>query len=139
MQSTVTQQDINIFSTDPTGVKEQPQGTNYTNGVEVGYTAPAKWWNWFWNKITSFLTHSKADRNSMLAEMQGVLSAASMTADPYKYSQLSEAVNNVVDSVIEDYDNETVAEEIGGVMVTHAKNKPYVVGYTVFYPDTELL
>ena len=139
MQSTVTQQDINIFSTNPTGVKEQPQGTNYTNGVEVGYTAPAKWWNWFWNKITSFLTHSKADRHSMLAEMQSVLSAASMTADPYKYSQLSEAVNNVVDSVIEDYDNETVTEEIGGVMVTHSKNKPYVVGHTVYYPDTELL
>jgi hypothetical protein len=75
----------------------------------------------------------------MLAEMQGVLSAASMTADPYKYSQLSEAVNNVVDSVIEDYDNETVTEEIGGVMVMHKKNQPYVVGHTLYIPDTELL
>jgi hypothetical protein len=139
MQSTVTQQDINIFSSDPTGAKEQPQGTNYTNGVEVGYTAPGKWWNWFWNKITSFLTNSKADRNSLLAEMQGALSAASMTADPTKDNQLSEAIDIISNDTIEAYDTEEVTEEIEGVEVTHMKNQPYVIGNTLYIPDTELL
>ena len=139
MQSTVAQQDINIFSTDPTGAKEQPQGSNYTDGVEVGYTAPGKWWNWFWNIITSFLTHSKADRSSMLTEMQNVLSAASMTTDPAKSNQLSEAVSIVSEDTVEAYDTKEVTEEIGGVEVTHAVNQPHVIGYTLYIPDTELL
>lgn len=139
MQSTVAQQDISIFSTDPTGVKEQPQGSNYIDGVDVGYTAPAKWWNWFWNKLTSFLTNSKADRNSMLAEMQSALSAASMSADPTKDNQLSEAIDIISNDTIEAYDTEEITEEIEGVEVTHMKNQPYVIGFTLYVPDTELL
>jgi len=128
-----------IFSSDPAGVKERPANGYYNSGVDVGYTAPAKWWNWLWNYITTWLKDSHSDKNLMYTELMNTLSAGSVSAVATKHHQLSEAVDSIAYNTTEAYDNETVTEEIGGVMVTHAKNKPYVVGHTVYYPDTELL
>lgn len=128
-----------VFSSDPAGVKERPANGYYANGVDVGYTAPAKWWNWLWNHISAWLKDSKTDRENMLAEITNVLTAGNITPNSALNNQLSKAADNIAYGVAEDYDNETVTEEIGGVMVTHPKNRPYVVGHTVFYPDTELL
>ena len=139
MNTVATQEDIAIFSSDPAGVKERPGSSNYQNGVDVGYTAPAKWWNWLWNKITSILTAHKADWNSMTSEMANTLSAASITPDSSDTHQLSKAVNQIAYDTCDDYDNEEVTETIGGVEVTHKKNQPYVVGHTLYIPDTELL
>lgn len=131
MQTAITQQDITVYSSDPLGTKERPSNPYYVNGVDVGYTAPAKWWNWLWNKLTSILTQAKADRTNMLAEMYNVLSSASITPSASDNHQLSKAVNTVEYNTIEAYDN---AEEDG-----HKINQPYVVGYTLYIPDTELL
>ena len=139
MINTLSQEDINVFSSNPAGVKERPANGYYANGVDVGYTAPAKWWNWLWNKITTFFAASKADRNALLAEMKNVLTEAGITPDATDNHQLSKAIDTVCYNQDLAYDNETVTEEIGGVMVTHPKNRPYVVGHTVYYPDTELL
>jgi hypothetical protein len=139
MNTIATQEDIAIFSSDPSGVKERPGNSNYQNGVDVGYTAPAKWWNWLWNKITSILTSHKADWNSITTEMANTLSAASVTPDATDEHQLTKAVNQISYGVSEDYDNEEITETIGGVEVTHKKNQPYVVGFTVYIPTTELL
>lgn len=139
MNVTLTQEDIDIFSSDPSGVKERPSNLLYLNGVDTGYTAPAKWWNWLWNKITGFFAYGKADRVELLAEMTNVLTAGNIIPDVTNDKQLYQAVNQVMLDETEAYDNETVTEEIGGVMVTHPKNRPYVVGHTVYYPDTELL
>ena len=139
MNTVATQEDINIFSSDPAGVKERPGSPYYQDGVDVGYTAPAKWWNWLWNKITSILTAHKTDWNSMTSEMTNTLSAASITPDSSDSHQLSKAVNQIAYGVCDDYDNETVTEEIGGVEVTHMANQPYVIGHTLYIPDTELL
>ena len=43
MQNAATQEDIDIFASDPTGDKEIPGSPYYTDGVDVGYTAPALW------------------------------------------------------------------------------------------------
>ena len=139
MQNAVTQDDIDIFSSDPAGVKEQPPNPYYQDGVEVGYTAPGKWWNWLWNKITSFLSASKADRVSMLTELKNVLASASITPDSAENGQLAEAVDIVCYNETGAYDNREVTEEIGGVSVTHKINQPYVVGHTLYIPDTEML
>ena len=139
MNAVSTQEDINIFSSDPAGVKEKPGNSYYQDGVDVGYTAPAKWWNWLWNKITSILTAHKADWNSMTSEMANTLSAASITPDSSDTHQLSKAVNQIAYDTCDDYDNEEVTETIGGVEVTHKKNQPYVIGHTLYIPDTELL
>ena len=139
MNTVPTQEDINIFSSDPTGTKEKPGNPYYQDGVDVGYTAPAKWWNWLWNKITSILTAHKADWNSMTSEMANTLSAASITPDSSDTHQLSKAVNQIAYNTCDDYDNEEVTETIGGVEVMHKVNQPYVVGHTLYIPDTELL
>jgi hypothetical protein len=139
MNAVSTQEDIDIFSSDPSGVKERPGNPYYQDGVDVGYTAPAKWWNWLWNKITSILTAHKADWNSMTSEMANTLSAASITPDSSDAHQLSKAVNQIAYNTCDDYDNEEVTETIGGVEVTHKVNQPYVVGHTLYIPDTELL
>lgn len=139
MINVLSQEDISIFSSDPAGVKEQPGSPYYAEGVEVGYTAPAKWWNWLWNAITTFFTGSKADRQNILTELKSVLSAASIVPDGASTNQLSKAVDKVCYDTIEDYDEEEVTETIGGVSVTHKANQPYVVGNTLYLPDTELL
>lgn len=139
MNTVATQEDIAIFSSDPAGVKERPGSSNYQNGVDVGYTAPAKWWNWLWNTITSFFTAHKADWNSITAEMANTLSDASVTPDATDEHQLTKAINQISYGVSEDYDNEEITETIGGVEVTHKKNQPYVVGFTLYIPETELL
>jgi hypothetical protein len=139
MNTVSTQEDINIFSSDRSGVKERPGNPYYQDGVDVGYTAPAKWWNWLWNKITSILTAHKADWNSMTSEMANTLSAASITPDSSDTHQLSKAVNQIAYDTCDDYDNEEVTETVGGVEVTHKKNQPYVIGHTLYIPDTELL
>lgn len=126
-----TQEDIAVYSSDPAGVKEIPGSPYYADGVDVGYTAPAKWWNWLWNKITGLLTAHKADRLSVNAEMSSTLSAASITPDSADTRQLSKAINSIAYNTCVAYDN---AEENG-----HKVNKPYVVGYTLYIPDTELL
>ena len=139
MISTLAQEDINIFSSDPTGVKEQPPSPYYADGVEVSYTAPAKWWNWLWNTITTFFTGSKADRQNILTEFLNILSAASITPNSADNHQLSKAVDTVCYDTTQAYDEEEITEIIDGVSVTHKVNQPYVVGHTLYIPETELL
>ena len=146
MNSSIEQQNFpdsssapEVFASDPTATIERPENPHYTNGVDIGYTAPAKWWNWLWNHISAWFATSKTDKNSMHTELLNVLSAASITPDATKSNQLSKAVDTIGYSECVDYDNEMVTEEVGGVMVTHKANQPYVIGHTLYIPDTELL
>ena len=119
------------FASDPAAVIDKPGNLYYADGVDVNYTAPAKWWNWLWNHISAWLASSKTDRTSMTTEMQNVLSAASITPSSSDDHQLSKAIDVVCYDTCEAYDN---AEEDG-----HKINQPYVIGYTLYIPDTELL
>ena len=139
MVGELSQEDIDIYSADAAGEKEIPGSPYYTDGVDVGYTAPAKWWNWFWNKITTFLTNSKSDKNALLTEAKNLLSAASIAPSAAATHQLSDATDKVSYGVCVAYHDAEITEEIDGVMVTHKVNQPYVVGYTLYIPDTELL
>lgn len=139
MRINITQQDINIFASDPLSTKEEPQGTDYTDGVDVGYTAPAKWWNWLWNKITSWFTACKTDRTSVYAELSNALTDAQITPSASDEHQLSKAVDKIEYGHCIEYNNETITETIGGVDVTHPVNKPYSIANTLYLPDTELL
>lgn len=138
MKSTLEQQNFpdpssapQVFASDPQAVVQEPESPYYADGVEVNYTAPDKWWNWLWNHISAWFKDSKADRESMQAELSNTLSAASIAPNTSDEHQLSKAVDTIAYSTCEDYDN---AEEDG-----HKINQPYVVGYTLFIPDTELL
>lgn len=131
MYSSLAQENINVYSADPAGAKEKPGNPYYQNGVDVGYTAPAKWWNWLLNHLTAWLGSSKADKEAMTAEMKNTLSAASITPDSQQSNQLSAAIDKIERNVCAVYND---AEESG-----HKVNQPYVVGHTLYIPDTELL
>lgn len=135
MVTTLTQDDIAVFGTDPTTVKEQPGTTNYANGVDVRYTAPAKWWNWFWNIITSWFTHHKADNESIITEEENLLESVDITPSDSDTHQLAKSIGIVAETNAEDYDLETVVED----EVEHYVNRPYVTGRTIVLPATELL
>ena len=135
MVSTLTQEDINIFGTDPETIKEQPGETDYANGVEVRYTAPAKWWNWLWNALTGWCFHHKADNQSIITEEVNLLSAANKTPDASDNHQISDSILYIGFDNAQSYDEETVYE--GGE--EHPVNRPYVTGVTIVLPDTELL
>ena len=120
-----------VFAADPEAVVEKPGNPYYADGVDVNYTAPAKWWNWLWNHISAWLKDSKADRASMNAEIENTLTAASVTPVDSDTHQLSQAVDTLAYAACNDYDN--------AVSDGHKVNQPYVVGNTLFIPDTELL
>ena len=119
-----------VFASTSTDI-EKPGNPYYADGVEVNYTAPAKWWNWLWNHISAWFKDSKADKESMFTEMTNVLSAASITPLGSDDHQLSQAVDKLGYTGCEAY---TTKEENG-----HKINQPYVLGYTLYIPDTELL
>ena len=128
-----------VYADSDQAVVEKPGNPYYTDGVDVGYTAPAKWWNWLWRHVTTWLKDSKTDREAMRAEMSSTLTAASISASDADNHQLSKAVDTVAFADTGAYDNEEVTEEVGGMTVMHKKNRPYVVGNTLYIPSTELL
>ena len=135
MNTTLVQEDIAVFGADPTTTKEQPGTTDYSNGVEVQYTAPAKWWNWFWNIITSWFTNHKADNESILTEEENLLEEADIVPSGSNSHQIAQSIDTIAQTNAEDYDLETVTE---GEDV-HFVNRPYVSGRTIVLPSTELL
>ena len=135
MTTSITQDDIDIFCTDEHAPKEQPPDANYSSGVDVQYTAPAKWWNWFWNIITSWFTHHKADEQSLITEETNLLSAAGKTPVGTDAHQIGDSFHDIAEDYSEDYDEETTVD--GGV--ERFVNKPYVSGTVIVLPDTELL
>lgn len=135
MTNVLTQEDIGIFGSDPSTIKEKPSDALYANGVEVQYTAPAKWWNWLWNAVTGWFNHHKADNQSIIAEETNLLSAAGEVPTPSDSHQLTDSFTEVAEACAEDYDMATVID--GGV--ERPVNRPYVSGMTIVLPDTELL
>ncbi len=119
------------FASDPSATISKPENPYYQDGVDVGYTAPAKWWNWLWNHISAWFASSKTDKNAIHTELLNVLSTAAITPADEKTNQLSKAIDTIGYAACVTYDN---AEEDG-----HKVNQPYVVGHTLYIPDTELL
>ena len=134
MDTSFTQEAIGIFASDPSAVKESP-GAEYDNGVKVQYTAPGKWWNWLWNKITAWFNASLFDKQYMVTEMTNVLTDAGITPDANDSHQLIKSVRAIAYRYAQEHDEETVTE--GGV--TRPVNRPYVSGTVIVLPDTELL
>ena len=92
MLDNLTQETINQYATDAQAIDE-PLGADWTRGVAVGRTIPAKWWNWLFSAITKRLGQAKADSSSMLAELKNTVTGAGITIDPTDNTQLKQAVN----------------------------------------------
>lgn len=102
MITALTQETITPYASDAQTTQE-PQGTDYTQGVKVGRTVPAKWWNWLFNAGTKRLAQSKNDAQDMLTEMQNVVTDAGIALDGSDSTQLSQAVTAKADKQIDKF------------------------------------
>lgn len=92
MLDNLSQETINQYATDAQSI-DQPLGTDWTQGVTVGKTIPAKWWNWLFSAVTKRLGQAKTDTNSILTELKNTVTGAGLTIDPTDNTQLKQAVN----------------------------------------------
>ena len=91
MISQLSQETIIEYASDAQTIQE-PQGADYSRGVQVGKTVPAKWWNWLFNAVTKRASQSKADAQDMLTELQNVVTDAGITLDSTDNDQMVEAI-----------------------------------------------
>ena len=83
----------------------QPSGADWTQGVKVGRTVPAKWWNWLFNAVTKRLSQSKTDSQGILDELKNTVTDAGLTIDPADNTQLAQATRALTTASITEYVN----------------------------------
>ena len=71
MINQLSQEDITEYATNAQTIAE-PLGTDYTQGVQVGKTIPAKWWNWLFREATKRLHQLFVDMTSLSTEILNV-------------------------------------------------------------------
>lgn len=102
MITELSQQTIAEYASDAL-TTQKPEGTDYSQGVRVGRTIPAKWWNWLFNAVTKRLIQSNADAQDMLTEMQNTVTDAGLTLDGTDDTQLSQAIDIKADTRIDEF------------------------------------
>lgn len=88
----LSQEIINEYASEAQTI-QQPQGSDYVQGVRVGRTIPAKWWNWLFSAVTKRVTQSRSDADNMLTELKNVVTDAGITPDTADNTQLKEAID----------------------------------------------
>lgn len=105
MLNQLTQENITEYATNAQTIDE-PLGTDYTQGVKVGKTIPAKWWNWLFRAITKRAQQARADAEKMLTELKNTVTDAGLTPDPADNTQMAQAAQVLavrgVDSYVQD-------------------------------------
>lgn len=102
MINQLSQEDITEYATNAQTIAE-PLGTDYTQGVQVGKTIPAKWWNWLFRAVTKRSQEAKADANKMLTELKNTVTDAGLTIDPTDDTQMAQATNIIANRGIDNY------------------------------------
>lgn len=102
MITQLSQDTITQYASDAQTIQE-PQGADYSQGVAVGKTIPAKWWNWLFSAVTKRMGQSKTDAQNMLTELQNTVTDAGLTLDASDNTQLSQAVSAKADIQIAEY------------------------------------
>ena len=92
MINQLSQEDISEYATSALTIDE-PRGTDYTQGVQVGKTIPAKWWNWLFKAATKRIHQAKDDASNMFAELKNTVTDAGLTPDPTDNTQLAQAAS----------------------------------------------
>ena len=105
MLDNLTQETINQYATDAQSIDE-PLGTDWTQGVAVGRTIPAKWWNWLFSAVTKRINQAKTDTNNILTELKNTVTGAGITIDPADSTQLSQAVHAESQNGVVEYVND---------------------------------
>lgn len=84
-----TTKDIDVYSKEST-VIERPE--SYNIGVKVGWTAPAKWWNWLFNACTMRLKELFNTTTSIHNEIKNAVGG---TLDPKSDTQLKDKLEQM--------------------------------------------
>jgi hypothetical protein len=91
MKPTLDEQDITVYASDAQTIQE-PYGTDYTQGVRVGRTIPAKWWNWLFKATTTRLHQAYVDLTNLFTELTNLLTDAQITPSASDNTQIEQAV-----------------------------------------------
>lgn len=102
MIPSLSQEIIAQYASDAQTIQE-PQGADFSQGVKVGKTVPAKWWNWLFSAATKRIIQSRNDAENMLTELKNVVTDAGITPSGSDNTQLSAAIENKADVQIDKY------------------------------------
>lgn len=102
MLNNLTQESIDEYGSNAQTIAE-PTGTDYTQGVQVGKTIPAKWWNWLFKAVTKRAEEARADAESMFTELKNTVIDAGITPDPTDNTQLSQAAGVIATQGVDTY------------------------------------
>jgi hypothetical protein len=102
MIPSLSQETLTQYATDAQTIAE-PQGADYSQGVRVGKTIPAKWWNWLFSAATKRIVQARADSQDMLDELKNVVSDAGLTPSGSDNTQLAQAVEAKANIQINEY------------------------------------
>ncbi len=102
MITQLSEETINEYASEAQ-TTQQPTGTDFVQGVRVGRTIPAKWWNWLFNATTRRIFQAKNDAQNMLTELQNVVTDAGLELDATDNTQLAQAVTAKADEQIDVY------------------------------------
>lgn len=92
MINQLSQEDITEYASSAQTISE-PLGTDYSQGVQVGKTIPAKWWNWLFRAATKRIQQAKSDATNMFTELKNTVVDAGLTPDPQDNTQLAQAAS----------------------------------------------
>ena len=105
MITQLSEETINEYASEAQ-TTQQPTGSDFVQGVAVGKTIPAKWWNWLFNAVTKRIFQGKNDAQNMLTELQNVVTDAGLELDNTDNTQLTQAVtikaDEQIDAFVED-------------------------------------
>lgn len=104
MKPTLDEQDITVYASDAQTIQE-PFGSDYSQGVAVGKTIPAKWWNWLFRAATTRLHQAFSDLTNIFVELKNLVLTAGLTPDATDSTQITQAVVAKADTQINTYVN----------------------------------
>lgn len=102
MIPSLSQEALTQYASDAQTIQE-PTGADYSRGVSVGRTIPAKWWNWLFSNATKRIVQSRNDADNMLTELKNAVTDAGLTPSASDSAQLKQAIEAKADEQIHSY------------------------------------
>ena len=98
----LSQEIMTQYASDAQTIQE-PQGLDFYQGVRVGKTVPAKWWNWLFSSVTKRIVQSRNDADNILTELNNTITDAGITPSATDWTQLGAAVDHKALAQIHNY------------------------------------
>ena len=106
MRPALDEQELTVYASNAQTIQE-PYGSDYSQGVRVGKTIPAKWWNWLFNAVTARLVKAFNDVTDIFTEIKNFIQNAGITLSASDDGQAVQALTVYADSSITEYVTES--------------------------------